>query len=136
MKKGILFIAMLMICSLSKSQVLENNLNSRVESLERLTKDLNGSNHVLTSNLTKYQKQRKTGIGFIATGLVLSTLSYTAMIAASDFEDSAAKSGITALSILGGTSSLIGTIIILDSGKWLTNKKRHKGNYIDIEFSK
>lgn len=143
MKKGILFIAMLMICSVSKSQVLENNFNSRLESLERLTKNLNEinkhlgeSNHILTSNLAKYQKQRKRGIGFVATGLMLSTLGYTAMISSSDFDDSAAKTGVTALAVLGGTSSLIGTVIILDSGKWLTNKKRHKGNYIDIEYSK
>lgn len=126
---------MVTICSLTKAQIVEHDVNSRLESLERLTKDLkesnkylNENNQILTSNLIKYQKQRKKGIECIATGFALSGLGFLA--------NTNSESLGNFLFISGGTSSLIGTIILLDSGKWITLNKRKKGNYIDIEYSK
>ena len=124
MKKGILIIIMLMWGTISNGQIVDNTLSSRVESLERLTKDLNESNKVLNNNLDVYQDRRKFGIGFLVMGFVASTCGYTILATNTEHYATNSTSAINALIITGGVSATIGTVILLDSGKWITNKNR------------
>lgn len=136
MKKALALFVFSLFHFVSEAQVVQNDLGSIVKSLDKLTNDLNYSNHVLNSNIAKYQKQRKTAVGFIAAGIVVSVLGYTAMLSSSDFGDSDAKTGAINLIALGGASTVTGSVVLLDAGKWITTKKRKKGNYVDIEMVK
>lgn len=136
MKKALALFVFFIFHFVSEAQVVQNDLGSIVQSLDKLTNDLNYSNHVLNSNIAKYQKQRKTAVGFIFAGIVVSVLGYTAMLSTSNLDDSEAKTGAINLIALGGASTVTGSIVLLDAGKWITTKKRKKGNYVDIEMVK
>lgn len=118
MRKGILVIMMLMFGTISNAQFVVDTTEVRLLSLERITKDLNDKNIILMNNLEKYQKQRKRGIEYLVEGLVMSSIGATFLIATK-------QGGFSNLCIVSGSvGMLVGHIILIDSGKWITGKKR------------
>jgi hypothetical protein len=127
MKKTSLLLIGMVSCFFASAQVLDKDLNNRVESLERLTKDLNESNQILTYNLDKYQNQRATGLLFLALGSFFTVTAATPHIAG--FESSV-KSSTNTLFVLGGGCLITSQFFLIDCGKWITNKKKTKHNNI------
>lgn len=118
MRKGILVIIMLMFGTFSNAQFVVDTTEVRLLSLERITKDLNDKNIILMNNLDRYQSQRKIAIEHLAMGFGLTTIG-TALFLANK-QEQISKLCFTS----GGIFMLIGGIIEIDSGKWITDKKR------------
>jgi hypothetical protein len=133
MKKISILLILITLYSSTNAQIIDNQINKRFESIEKLTNELKESNITLTNNLDRYQKNRKTGIAFLATGFFMSVFGYSILLASSDFDDSVAKKGSKVLFYTGGVCSFTGGIITLDSGKWIRNRKRVNPNFVPLE---